>query len=287
MIPMSSMFRSSVARRDPGASPNHQAAFGCAWLTAWSGTLLFVLGAAFLAFIVVTGDAGPYAAGAIWPAILAVFGVVTLGAAAAMWAVYRIRGASHPRLRSAAALGALAGAAALLGTIVANQLGWLALPAESWPVAVGGVTLLALGALLAADPWERRPALAFAATWVLFLGIVTYRTWTDLRVEVVWFGRGIDSPAAVAFEATRSGEFELRFGAHTCQDGSVIASGRYEWAPGDPGSSFGAPAWIDLPADLLPIEKGYVVRVCVRDGPAAGTGAAESGGPGMGFWPRD
>jgi hypothetical protein len=272
-----------------GAVPGHDAAAGFAWLTAWLGTFVFAIGSALLAFLVVTGEAGPYGAGALIALLVWSFGVAAFTPAAAMWAVHRLRYHRRPRFRTTAALTALAGAFVLLASLVANLLGRLDLPAESWPIPVVGVTLLALGAVLCADPADRQPALAFAAVWVFLLGMVAYRTWTDLRVEVVWFGPSIvdRTPGQVGFTATRSGDFEVRFGAHSCWDGQLISTGRYEWRPGDPGSTFGAITWVDLPADVLPIEDGDLVRVCVRDGLAAGTAAAESGGPGMGFWPRD
>jgi hypothetical protein len=44
--------------------------------------------------------------------------------------------------------------------------------------------------------------------------------------------------------------------------------------------------WVDLPSDVLPLHHGDLVRVCVRDGLAAGTRAGESVDP-PSFWPRD
>jgi hypothetical protein len=273
-------------RSEPPAS--HEAAGGCAWLAAWVATGMFAAGAALLAAVVVTGQGGPYGVTALLALWICVFGVVTLGAAAAMWAVHRLRDRSHSRRQTAAALTALAVAVAFLAPVVADLLGWLALPVEGWPVAVTGVTLLVLAAVVAAERSERRPALAFAALWVLLLGTISYRAWTDLRVEVVWLGPSVvgPTPGQVGFTATRSGDFEVRFGARYCWDGRVIATGRYEWQPGDPASSFGATMWVDLPSDVLPLHHGDLVRVCVRDGLAAGTRAGESVDP-PSFWPRD
>jgi hypothetical protein len=44
--------------------------------------------------------------------------------------------------------------------------------------------------------------------------------------------------------------------------------------------------WVDLPADVLPLQPGDLVRVCVRDGIAGGTAAGLEGDP-PSFWPRD
>jgi uncharacterized membrane protein YhaH (DUF805 family) len=272
-------------RSEPPAS--HEAAGGCAWLAAWAGTGVFAAGAALLAAAVVTGQGGPYGATALLALWICVFGVVTLGAAAAMWAVHRLRDRSHSDRRTAAALTAFAGAIAMLTPIVADFFGWVALPTESWPVALGGVTLLALAAVLGADRSERRPTLVFAVAWLLLLGTLAYRISTDLRVEVVWLGPSVvnHTPGQVAFMATRSGDFEVRFGAHQCWEGRVLATGRYEWQPGDPGSSFGAAMWVDLPGDVLPLERGDLIRICVRDWFAAGTAAGEAVDP-PSFWPR-
>jgi hypothetical protein len=271
----------------PHPAADHTAAAGCGWLTAWAAAWLFASGALLLIFVVVTGNGGPYGVTPVIALFVCGLGVAVLVGAAAMWAVHRLRvGSRSPR--TAATLAALAGAVALLAPVVASLVGWVVLPGDAWPIPVAGVSLLALAALLGADWSERRPAMVFAAVWVLLVGTFAYRTWTDLRVQVVWLGPSIvdHTPGQVGFTATRSGDVEVRFGAHSCWDGRVIATGRYAWRPGDPGSSFGAPMWVDLPADVLPIERGDLVRVCVRDGFAAGTGGGEAVDP-PSFWPRD
>jgi MFS family permease len=200
-------------RRPSEPADNHEAAGGCAWLAAWAATCVFGSGAVLLAFVVVTGEGGPYGVAAIVALFVCGFGIMTLGAAAAMWAAHRLQDRSHSRRQTAAALTALAAAVAFLAPVVADLLGWLALPVEGWPVAVTGATLLVLAAVVAAERSERRPALAFAALWVLLLGTISYRAWTDLRVEVVWLGPSVvgPTPGQVGFTATRSGDFVVRF----------------------------------------------------------------------------
>jgi hypothetical protein len=124
--------------------------------------------------------------------------------------------------------------------------------------------------------------------WVLLLGTLAYWSWTEVRVEVVWLGPSVvrHTEGQIAFTATRSGDFEVRFGARRCFDGTLIATGRYEWRAGDAGSSFGAPQWVDLSPDSLPLQNGDQVRVCLRDGVAAGTAAGEAASP-PGFWPLE
>ena len=97
-----------------------------------------------------------------------------------------------------------------------------------------------------------------------------------MEVDVAWLGPNSidDSPGQFAFSATRSGEFVVRFGADSCSDGRVIATGRYTYRP-ERGSSFGPPLAVELPLDVLPLKDGDLVRVCVRDGFAAATRAAE------------
>jgi hypothetical protein len=306
VIPMSIQFRQNRGSRDrtaedldpgPGGdetacpqashpAARHAAAAGYAWLTAWAATWLFASGAVLLVFVVVTGNGGPYGVTALIALCVCGFGVAVLVAPAAMWSLRRLRVRSGSR-RTAATLASLAGAVALLAPVVASLVGWVVLPGEAWPIPVAGVSMLVLAAVLGAEWSERRPALVFAAVWVLFLGTFAYRTWTQLRVQVVWLGPSIvdHTPGQVGFTATRSGDFAIRFAAHSCWDGRVIATGRYEWRPDDPRSSFGATKWVDLSADVLPMERGDLVRVCVRDGFAAGTGAGEAVDP-PSFWPR-
>lgn len=272
----------------PSQPPEDQpAAAGCAWLAAWAATWLFAAGAALLIFVVVTRNGGGYGVTALIALFVCGLGAAALGTATVIWAGHRLR-VRRRTFRTAATLAALAGAIALLTPVVASLLGWVALPGQAWPIPVAGMTLLALASVLGAERRERRPALVFAAVWVVLLGTLGYRTWTDVRVQVVWLGPSIvhHTPGQIAFMATRSGDVEIRFGARWCWDGRVIATGRYEWRPGDPGSSFGAPMWVDLPSDVLPLQRGDLVRVCLRDGLAGGTAAGEAADP-PSFWPRD
>jgi MFS family permease len=293
VIPVSITFKAYSADRQTVSPPpsqppeDHPAASGCAWLAAWAATWLFAAGAGMLIFVVVTRSGGPYGVTALIALFVCGLGAAALGTAAAMWAAHRLAARSRT-FRTRFTLAALAGATALLAPVVANLVGWVALPGEAWPIPVAGVTLLSLASILGAERTDRRPALVFAAVWLTFLGTFAYRTWTELRVQVVWLGPSIvdHTPGQVAFTATRSGDIEIRFGSQWCWDGRVLSTGRYEWRPGDPGSSFGAPMWVDLPSDILPLQRGDLIRVCVRDALAAGTAAGEAADP-PSFWPRD
>jgi hypothetical protein len=293
VIPVSITFQPDSADRQtvsppPSQSPeDHPAAAGCAWLAAWAATWLFAAGAVLLIFVVVSGSGGPYGVTALIALFVCGLGAAALGTAAVMWAAHRLLARSRT-LRTTATLAALAGGIALFTPVVGSLLGWVALPGQTWPIPVAGVTLLSLASILGAERTDRRPALVFAAVWLTFLGTFAYRAWTEVRVQVVWLGPSIvdRTPGQIAFSATRSGDVEIRFGAHWCWDGRVLSTGRYEWGPGDPRSSFGAPMWVDLPSDVLPLERGDLVRVCLRDGLAAGTAAGEAADP-PSFWPRD
>jgi hypothetical protein len=270
-----------------GGDRDRGAGSGSGWLIAWTATCLFAFGAVLLAFAVVTGESGPYGFAAIVALVVCSVGVGALGLAVAIWGVVQLRTPWRSG-RRVAALIALSAAVALLTPVVADLVGWLTLPDDTWPLAVGGTTALVLSAILVAPSSEIRPALAFAAIWVLLLATIAYRTWTDLRVEVVWLGPNIanHNPGQVAFAATRSGDFEVRLQAHSCWEGQAVAAGRYTWRPGASGTSFGAPLWVDLPVNYLPLRRGDLVRVCMRDGLAAGTAAGEAGEP-PSFWPRN
>jgi MFS family permease len=279
--------RQTVSPPQSQAPEDHPAFAGCAWLAAWASTWLFAAGAVLLIFVVVTRNAGAYGVTALMALFVCGLGVSALGAAALFWAGHRLRVRTRT-FRTAAALVALGGAIALLAPVVASFVGWVEAPGGAWPIPVVGVTLLALASVLGAERTDRRPALLFAAIWILLLGTFAYRTWTDVRVEVVWLGPSIvdHTPGQIAFTATRSGDVEIRYRSQWCWDGRVLVTGRYEWRPGDPGSSFGAPMWADLPSDILPLQRGDLIRVCVRDGLAAGTAAGEAADP-PSFWPRD
>lgn len=267
---------------------DHRVAGGCAWGAAALAALVFAIGAVVLAYVIVTGESGAYGLVGVFGALLSGLGIALLGVAAVLWTVHRVRRRSSPH-RTAAALVALAGAIVLLLPLTSDFLGVIVPSGETWPPSVAGGLLLVLAAVLAAERSERRPAVVFAALSVLLVGTYVYRTSTDLRVEVVWLGASVvnRTPGQVGFTATRSGDFEVRFDAPFCWTGRVIATGRYEWRPSERnGPTYGATTFVDLPSDILPLKSGDLVRVCIRDGLAAGTGAGE-GGDSSGFFSID
>jgi len=262
---------------------------GFAWLLAWIATVAFAVGAALLVLVVVTGNGGAYGMNGVFAMLICAVGLTMFAPAALIWVMGSLRRGRPDRRRWISTLIVAAAAVTVLAILVADVLDWLAGPAEAWPILVIGLNLVTLAAVLAAPRFERRPALAFAAVWVLLLGAIGYRAWTDFEARVVALGPSsvLHSPGLVGFTATRSGDFEVRFGASSCWEGRVIASGRYEWRPGDPGSANGGTMWVELPAGILPFRDGDLVRVCLRDGLAAATAAGVSGGEGGGFWPLD
>ena len=250
--------------------------------------IVFVLGALPLILVIVTRDAGAYGVGALIPALVVCCAIVVMGISAALSIVDRLWRRTRPFPRTIAALAAFGAATVCLAPAVAELVGVAPPSIEGWLPTVAGVALLALAAILAAGRSERLPALVFAAGWVLLLGIAGYSVWTEMEVDVAWLGPNSieDSPGQIAFSATRPGDFEVRFGASSCSEGEVIATGRYDHQPGRPGSEFGELVWVELPAEILPLERGDLVRVCVRDGFAAATRAGEvSMAPS--FWQRD
>jgi hypothetical protein len=288
VIPVSSTLGSAGHGGEETERLDHEAAGGCAWLAAWASVCAFALGAGMVLVVVLTGESGAYGVAALMAVVICSFGVVMLVPGAVLWTAHRLHNHPGRRRRAAVALVLLVGAVALLAWTGAGLLGWLESPVETAVVPITGVTLLALSAVLAVEPDERHPAWAFAICWVLFIGTLGYRAWTDLRVEVVWLGPSVvrPTPGVIGFIATRSGDVDIRFGARSCGDGRLIATGRYTWRPGDSGSSYGATMWVDLPLNVLPLERGDLVRVCVRDGFAGGTAAGEAVDP-PSFWPRD
>jgi hypothetical protein len=150
---------------------------GFAWLTAWAGASVFAAGAIILVAPIVTRIPDPYAGAAVLAVAICVLGVAIFAVAGAAWLVRLLLDRSFGRRRLAAIV-ALAGAAASLTALVADQVGALGLPDETWPFVLVGVSLLALGAILAARASERRPALAFGVVWVLLVGVLAYGTWT-------------------------------------------------------------------------------------------------------------
>jgi hypothetical protein len=260
---------------------------GWVWLASWMAVFIFILGAMPLMLMIVARNAGPYGAGLLMPVLFVGCAIVGIGLASALSIVDRLWHRTRPFARTIAALAAFTSAIVFLTPAVAELLGVARPPFDTWPDTVAGVSLLALTAVLAAERPERRPALAFAAAWLLLIGIAGYSAWTDMEVEVAWLGPNSiqDSPGQFAFTATRSGEFEVRFGAHSCSDGRIIANGHYTYRS-DLGSKFGQAMAVELPPDVLPLKHGDLVRACVRDGFAAATRAGEvSMAPS--FWQRD
>jgi hypothetical protein len=258
---------------------------GCAVVAAWFGAALFVLGVAGFALIVLTERAGPFGIAALYAVVAVAGGLLALAIAIAGWLVRRVRARAGGWRPVAAALASTA-AVALLATGVAGSFGPVDPEDHSDRSLAAGVTLLVLAAVVAAPRSERAPTAISAAAWIVLVAGLGYRAWTDTDVRVVWLGPATDGAVQMAFNATRSGDFEIRLDAPSCGDGRTVAAGRYELAAGDPGSAFGAAIWVDLPDGALPLERGDLVRVCLRDGLAAGTAAAEVVAP-PSFWPRD
>lgn len=280
---------SSTFSGPTGTPPDdRQLAGGCAWLVAWLATGTFAVGAGLLFLLIVTDNVGAYGLNAVFALVLAGLGVALLAAAAFAWVVawFHHGGAVPRRVVTALIVASAAGALVVSG---ADLIGWLPRTVERWPIISVGLTLLPLAAVLAAPGPERRPALAFAAAWLLLIGALGYRAWTDFDARVVTLGQalGDESRGVVGFTATRSGDFDVRYAATSCISGRVLASGRYEWRADRASSSHGKPQWVDLPSDLWPLQSGDLVRVCLRDGFAAATAAGEYGGKGGGFWPID
>jgi MFS family permease len=274
-----------AASMDGSRSPENNLG-GIAWLVAWAATCVFAIGAAVLVALLVLAPADPYGGAALLAVAICLLGVALFAVAGLAWLGRLLLNRPTSRRRAGLALATMGLAAASFVALIGDFVGAFILPAESWTIALAGMSFLVLGAILAADDSQRQPVLAFGLTWVLLTSIIAYRLGTDLRVEVVWLGPTTASrtSAQIAFSATRSGDFEVRFGAHSCFEGRVIASGHYAWRAGDRGS-FGADAWIDLPDDVQPLRQGDLIRVCLRDGLAAGTAAGEVVDP-PSFWPR-
>jgi len=285
---MSSELISDPAAARPDIDPKAADELGgCVWLASWMAVCIFVLGGLPLMLMIVTRNAGPYGAGALMPALFVGCAIVGIGLTSALSIVDRLWHRTRPFARTIAALAAFSAAAMCLAPEVAALLGIVGPSIEGGLPWLAGVSLLVLAAVLAARRSERSGALAFASVWLLLLAVVGYTAWTEMEVEVAWVGPNSidDSPGQFAFGATRSGEFVVRFGAHSCSDGRVIATGHYTYRP-QRGSSFGGPLVVELPLDVVPLKDGDLVRACVRDGLAAATRAAEVSN-GSSFWERD
>ena len=237
---------------------------GCAWAT----TICFGIGAVPLAAIIVARDAGPFGVVALMVLPFVGLGLVGIGAVAAVSIVVRLFRRTRPIVRTLAALATFVLGAAWLAPIWAAPL--LALPPPEAAPTIAGITLVVLAAVLVAPSAERTGALAFGTAWVVLLAIAGYSAWTEMEVDVSWVGPSSvdDSPGQFAFTATRSGTFEVRFGARSCSDGRVIATGRYAFRPAR-GSSFGQPEVVELPPDVLPSNGA------ISCGHACGTGSRQ------------
>ena len=189
-----------------------------------------------LILVIVTREAGAYGVGALIPALVVCCAIVVMGISAALSIVDRLWRRTRPFPRTIAALAAFGAATVCLAPAVAELVGVAPPSVEGWLPTVAGVALLAIAAILAAGRSERLPALVFAAGWVLLLGIAGYSVWTEMEVDVAWLGPNSmeDGPGRIAFSATRPGNFEVRFGASSCSEGEVIATGRYDHQPGRP-----------------------------------------------------
>lgn len=274
---MGSTFSSDAEKAEP-AEPE----WGLAWLTGWLSVWIFVPAAGWFAFAMVTRNVGAYGLGALVPLVGAMAAIALFVPATIVWAVSRWRDRRFAPARSAVGLTIWAGAIGLLAIAFAEVVGWISERFDaSWPGVIG-VTLLALSAVLTARRSERRPALVFAASWALLIAVLGFRMWTDLDVDVGWLGPTTvhQAEGQIAFKATRSGAYEIRAGTGDCSGGVLVATGHYEWQPGDAGSEYGALFWVTLPPSVLPLQPGDRFAVCVRDGLAAGMSAAEAAGSG-------
>jgi hypothetical protein len=259
---------------------------GCVWMLIWTAFATLAFGASLIGLVLVAPRTSGYTG--FFALLFVACGVAGAGLAVILAIADRAVHRTPPRWRFLAGLlMAIIGAASLTPG-VAVLAHWEAFPFDtSWP-AIAGATLVVLALVIASGRTERRAALAFASTWVLLWATVGYHTATDMRVAVVWLGPAIDGRAQVAFAATRSADYEIRFRAPSCGAGRVIATGHYAFAPDR--AEIGRIEWVDLPIDILPLQGGDLVRVCLRDGFAAATAAGEKGAPAAGpssFWPRD
>ena len=183
---------------------------GCAWLAA----IAFAVGALPLALMLVAREAGAFGAGLLLVLPPIVFGIGGIGIVAALSIVDRVWHRPRPILRTVASIGAFIAAAACLGSVISGVRVTL-LPEAETGATIAGISLLILAAVLAARRSERSGALAFATAWLLLLAVSGYSVWTEMEVDVAWLGPNSidDSPGQLAFSATRSGEFVVRFGA--------------------------------------------------------------------------
>jgi hypothetical protein len=270
----------------PAPAPAEQVG-GCVWMIIWMSAVTLLSGAMLIGGLLL-GRSGGYAA--IFALIAVGLGVSGAVIATGLAIADRIVRRTRPSWRPLAGLLSLAIGLALVAPGVATVLYRAPIPFDTGLPTSAGATLVILALVLSSGAIERRGALTLALGWVVLYGAIGYRLWTEMDAAVVWMGPGIDDRVQVAFQATRSADYVVRFGAPSCGDGRVIAAGRYEFVPDLDRGTLGKPAWVDLPADVLPLQPGDLVRVCLRDGLAAATAAGEFGGGAGGpssFWPRD
>ena len=257
---------------------------GCVWLASWMAVILFALGALPLTLVIITRDAGAYGVGASDPALIVAIASVVIGISAGLSIVDRLWHGTRPFVRTIAALVAFTAATLCLAPAVAELLGVVVPPFEVWPPTVAGVSLLSLAAVLAAHRWERRPALAFAAAWMLLLGITGYSVWTEMEVEVACGRTQLDrrQPRAVRVQRHTSRRvrgpirrsFLLRRPGHRDRPLRLSSRSRIElWTT----------AGGRIAGRHRAAQDGDLVRACVRDGFAAATRAAEVSN-GSSFW---
>lgn len=172
---------------------------------------------------------------------------------------------------SSAAL-ALVGAA-MLGTVT---LGWTGLPtaANEWTLP-GITTLVAVAAAVAGGRAIRPLGMAAVVAVTVGGGLFGWGIASHLDVRVVWNPSPMRAAAATAdlmFEASESGDYEVRVGTGGCLHGRVIATGRYGpgWEETD-----GLPGTARVPLGDIGLGEGdNDVAVCVRHGIATGEARA-------------
>ena len=283
MLLVNSEFMAAESR--PPAAADQ--AGGCVWMIIWTSAVTLLSGAMLIGALLLARSGG-YAA--FFGLIAVGLGVAGAGIAAGLAIADRIIRRTRPSWRPVAGLLCLAIGLVLIGPGAAVMLHQAQVAFDTGLPAIAGATLVILALVLSSGAIERRGAMILALGWVVLYGAIGYRVWTELDATVVWMGPGIDDRVQVAFEATRSADYVIRFDAPSCGEGRVIAAGRYEFTPDRGWGKLGKPVWVDLPADVLPLAHGDLVRVCLRDGLASATAAGEFVGGAAGpssFWPRD
>lgn len=271
----------------PGPGPGREQARGCVFATLLTALVALLLTSLVVAPALLGASVGYAAFFGLLSLAAAVVGVAVAGAFAI---ADRVALRRPGRRLTVGFVAWVAGVGLVLpGLFVVAKIASFTFPTDG--LAAAGATLLVLAAVILTGPVERPVAFAFAAAWVLLFASVGYRSATLMHAHVVWLGPGLGgSRVQVAFEASRPADFVVLYGARSCSEGRPIASGHYDLVRKDPYSSFGEPEWVTLPSDILPLQPGDLLRVCLRDGLAAATAAGEHVGGLAGessFWPRD